>query len=449
MSASSASNARPDRRTLALYAAPAFATALPTIPVYVLLPEHYASATGLSVAAIGLAFMLSRLLDVVTDPAIGWLIDRVATPWGRRRPWIVLGGLVCVPALLFVTAPPEDAGMIYLMGWLGLLYLGWSLFQIPYYALGAELTSDRAGRTRVTAVREAMVLAGILSAAVLPVLFTAAGLPGARHTLAIAVVTLAFGAVSLFALVAFLREGNAPARLSHAGWREFLEAARNRLFLRLYGAWIVNGIANGVASVLFPFYIVYVLDASETAKGLLILAYFASAVITLPVWLRLSERLDKSRTWLLAILLCCAVFVWVPFISQGAILPFAIVCLLTGATLGADLAIPPSLLADVTDWERYRTGRPRTGTFFGLWTMAAKLSLAISAGAALYAVGLFGFEKGPGNPSSALLAVAVVYAVVPVVLKLAVAGLLWTYPFGDRAHEAVRQRLDRRGIATA
>ena len=175
MSASSRSDAPLRRSWVLLYGAPGFATALPAIPVYILLPELYATQTALSVAAIGIVFMVARLFDVVTDPLVGWVIDHFPSRWGRRKPWIALGGIICTPALILVVSPEADTGVPTLLFGLVMLYLGWTVFQIPYYAWASELSANHYQRTRLTVAREGMVLAGILAASALPVALAYAG----------------------------------------------------------------------------------------------------------------------------------------------------------------------------------------------------------------------------------------------------------------------------------
>jgi Na+/melibiose symporter-like transporter len=115
-----------------------------------------------------------------------------------------------------------------------------------------------------------------------------------------------------------------------------------------------------------------------------------------------------------------ATFVWAAFLGAGDTTAFAIVCVLSGLALGADLALPPSLLADVIG----RDGRMHaTGTYFGLWTLATKLNLALAAGIALPLLGYLGYAPG-ARDTGAVHALALVYAAVPCVLKLGAIGAL-------------------------
>ena len=175
-------------------------------------------------------------------------------------------------------------------------------------------------------------------------------------------------------------------------------------------------------------------------------AYFLAGVAAVPLWLALSRRIGKHRAWCTAMLAACAAFVWVPFIPEGGIAAFFAVCLVTGAALGADLALPPALQADVIDLDTLLTGERRAGLFFALWGMATKLSLAAAVGLALPALAFAGFD--PSAPTApGLWALAVIYAWVPLVIKLCATFIVWRHPITARRHLAIRRRLAARGLA--
>ncbi|MCA1941389.1 MAG: MFS transporter, partial [Caenispirillum bisanense] len=138
--------------------------------------------------------------------------------------------------------------------------------------------------------------------------------------------------------------------------------------------------------------------------------------------------------------------VWVPLIPAGAIAAFAAVCVVTGAALGADLALPPAMQADVVDLDTLRTGQQRAGLFFALWSMATKLALGIAAAAAFWALDLAGFSPTTdAEETTGLLALTMIYAVVPVVLKGVAMTLVWPFPLDARRQAVIRARLEKRG----
>lgn len=424
------------RRRLLAYGLPGLALALPTIPAYVLLPAFYAETVGLGLAATGAVLLLARLLDGLTDPLIGLLSDRLHLPLGRRKPWIMAGAAIAGPSLLQLFSPPDGAGAGYLLLWSALLYLGWTLIQIPYTAWGAELSDDYHQRSRIAASREGLMLFGILAAGAAPVIADALGFSQREGLHGVAWAAVLFGAPALLLLVVTVperRQAKAPGPID---WRGL---TANKPFLRLLGAWFINGLANGLPAVLFPLYLTHALDVGEALKGALILGYFATAILAMPLWLHLSRQIGKHRSWCVAMLVACAAFLSVPWIGAGEWETFLIVCIITGAALGADLALPPAMQADVIDWDTLRHGYPRAGIYFALWSMAGKLALALAVGIAFPVLDLLNF-----TPEGDTLPLVLIYAVVPVVLKSVAVVIVWSHPLTRARHDIIRRRLSHR-----
>ncbi|MEQ8166343.1 MAG: MFS transporter, partial [Alphaproteobacteria bacterium] len=435
--------------TLIAYALPALTLAVPTIPVYVKLPTFYAETVGLPVAAIGAALFLARVLDVVTDPLIGWASDRLRAPLPRRKPLVLLGAPIAGLGLYRLFVPEAEAGLVYLAFWAGVLYLGWTLVSLPYTAWAAELTPDYDERSRITGWREGLGLAGIMLAAVLPVLW-----PGdaASDLRALALAVILGGAATLLFLLHRvpdqpLAPGPAgPARLAPPAWRRHVDAfRRNKPFQRLILAWGLNGLANGLPAVLFPLFVTERLALAPADRDLLILAYFAAAIGAIPFWYLASRRMEKHVTWSLAMVVAAVTFAAAPFLPEGAFAPFLAICLVTGAALGADLFLPPSMQADVVDYDTWQTGEKRAGLFFALWSMVTKISMAAAVGIAFPLLGWAGFEAGGGNSTDQLGLLAFLYAGLPVLFKLGAVALVRAHPLTARRHRAIRRRLARRG----
>ena len=112
--------------------------------------------------------------------------------------------------------------------------------------------------------------------------------------------------------------------------------------------------------------------------------------------------------------------------------------------LGADVALPPAMQADVVDLDSLRTGKRRAGLFFALWSMATKLALAGAVGFAFPTLEWLGFESGGVNDEAAILSLAVIYAIIPTVLKACVIVLIWNHPITARRQGIISRRLDRR-----
>lgn len=446
---------------LAFYAFPAFALAMPTIPVYVYLPTYYADTVGLGLTATGAVLLAARLFDVVTDPLVGVLSDRTQWRWGRRRPWILLGALLAALGLVQLFQPPQAAGVMYLLTWAMVLYVGWTLVAVPYTAWGAELSDDYHERSRITGSREAAMIIGILAAGAVPALMAGAGGSEEDGLAAVAWLAVLVGTPAITLLLwrvpepdfapdhgtskrptEATPENTQPANANR--WRAIMELTGNRPFLRLLSAWFINGLANGFPAVLFPLYLQHGLEAGPVARGGLIMIYFIAGVAAIPLWLWLSRRHGKHKAWCFAMAIACAAFLWVPLLGPGDIALFVVICIVTGTALGADLALPPAMQADVVDFDTLRTRQQRAGLFFALWSMGTKLALACAVGIAFPLLDLFDFDPSGINEESALLALTVIYALFPTLLKVGAILLIWGYPINARRQGIIRRRLASR-----
>ncbi|MEW8221119.1 MAG: MFS transporter, partial [Candidatus Thiodiazotropha taylori] len=195
-------------------------------------------------------------------------------------------------------------------------------------------------------------------------------------------------------------------------------------------AYLLNGIANAIPASLFLLYVEHVLQVDES-RWLLLGIYFASGVLGLLIWLPLAKRVQKHIAWSVAMLFSCSVFIWVPWLAPGDFYIFALICLLTGLSLGIDMSIPAAIQADVIDIDRAGGGGERAGLFFGLWGMATKLSLALAIGLVYPLVQLSGFD--PALPSTTGITVlALAYGLLPIPFKVFAAWLVWHFPLDSR-----------------
>jgi Na+/melibiose symporter-like transporter len=423
------------RGRLLVYGAPGLPLAALGLPLYVFLPTFYSQQLGLSLAAVGLALLIARGLDVVTDPLVGAISDRLQRPWPRRKATMASGVPVLMLSIYLLFIPPQEAGFAYLLVWSILAYLGWTLVTLPYTAWGAELSGDYHERSRITASREGFVIVGTLAAAATPWLM------GTEDDLGATMGYLALTLLLLIPLCVASALTLIPEPVRHAHtvrWREGLALLRsNRPFLRLLLAYLLNGIANGLPATLFLLFVGHVLEASD-ASGWLLLLYFAAGIAGLPLWLQLSRRIGKHRAWSASMLWAALVFIWVPLLGPGDLTGFALICVLSGLSLGVDMALPASMQADVVDVDRARGGGERAGLFFGLWGMTTKLALALAVGLAFPILDAVGFDAEGTNPQGALTTLALLYALLPVLFKLVAVGLVWSFPLDEQAQRGLK-----------
>lgn len=407
------------------YGALGLPLAFAALPIYVHVPRLYADSLGLSLATVGLVLLAVRILDALTDPMIGWVSDRACALQGGRGSLITLAVPVLGLGMIGLLAPPEGAGALWLAVSVTVVSLAYSVATIAYNAWGAEVAPDPVSRTRVVVSREGFALAGVILAAGLPGLLV--GNDTEAHGLA-RMAWIFLPILLLFATWTLVLAPRAPKHPPGKGsvLKGLAEALGCVSFRRLLLVFAANGIAAAIPSATVLFFVADVLQAPQLA-GVFLMIYFLCAACSLPLWARLSGRLGKLRTWCLGMVLAMIVFVWASLLGAGEFAAFAVICLLSGMALGADLSMPPSLLADLLARESARTnGEARAGAWFGWWNFVTKANLALAAGLALPLLGWLGYAPGARSPD-ALLALAGVYALLPVMLKLIALALAWRW----------------------
>ena len=388
------------------------------LPIYIHAPKFYVDEYGVSLAALGATLAALRLIDVVQDPALGWLAEtqrarRGALVWGA----VILMALAMVG--LFAVAPPI-APLAWFALTLGALFTGFSLLTILFYATGVEkaATLGPKGHLRLAAWRETGSLLGVSVAAVAPVALL--GLTGSPF------MAFAWGFVALAVVGALAMQGQwsvapRPAAIGPAlsPLSVFRPALADPLARRLLLIALLNAAPVAVSSTLFLFFVESRLAAPGWEGGLLLL-FFLSAAAAAPVWSMIAARIGEKRSLLAAMVLAILAFGWAVTLREGDAAAFAVICAASGAALGADLTLLPALFAR----RLAAIAKGGEGAAFGLWSFVSKLSLAFAAATLLPTLDAVGFVPGAANGPAPLFTLTLLYAALPCALKLLAIALL-------------------------
>ncbi len=379
------------------------------LPIYIYAPKYYADTFGVSLTALGAVLFGLRLFDVVQDPVLGWVAERLR----KGKAYAVAAGaaLLALSMIgLFAVAPPINP-----IWWFGLtitgLFSAFSFLTINFYAQGIAKVQGRAdGHIRLAAWRESGALLGICMAAVAPTLLT--------DVSANPFATFAWGFAAATAVAAlFMWPEWTPAPTTQEP-TPISAIVSDPLARRLLILALVNATPLAVSSTLFLFYVESRLDAPGWEGPLLVL-FFLAAAVSSPLWSALAQRFGEKPVLLSAMVLAVAAFGFTLTLGTGDTLAFAIICVLSGATIGADLTLLPAMFA-----KRMARISPNGGQGFGLWSLVSKFTLAFAAVMLLPQLERAGFQSGADNSDEALYTLTVLYALVPSLLKLVAIALL-------------------------
>ncbi|MDD7971392.1 MFS transporter [Roseinatronobacter alkalisoli] len=394
--------------------------AMAGLPIYIHAPKFYVDEYTVSLAALGTVLFVLRGLDFVQDPALGWLAARLRR---TRAQAVAIAGMLMVLAMLALFAiPPAFAPILWFALSLTVLFSAYSFLTICFYATGtargAELGAG--GHVRLAGWRETGALLGVCVAAAAPV--TLAGV------LAQPFAGFALGFVGVAALALWVMRAEwtrYAAPVADAATPRLRDIVADATARRLLLIALVNALPVAITSTLFLFYAETVLQAAGWEGPLLILL-FLSAAATAPLWARLAQQFGARRVLMAGMGLAACSFVFVLMLGPGDIALFALICVVSGAGIGADLTLLPALFA-----RRMAELSPEAAQGFGLWAFVTKATLALAALIVFPALDLAGFSAGGANPDSAILALMLLYAALPSVLKLLALVLLARTPLTE------------------
>ena len=408
---------RPSRTSLLQYGFIALPVAFAGFPLYVLAPDFYATRYGLSLALLGQMLLVIRLFDAVLDPLLGWLADNLMR--NSFRLMAGAGALLCLAVMALFNLAPLPAALWFAACMLAAV-TAYSLLVILLGARATLWTTDRDDQTRLAAAREGFGLAGLVLAVSLPSLLQP--VLGENRAYLGYVVILSVLMLLALAFYARLPAVAVQSSLTRVSIAQALRHLRGES-LRLFAVYGLGMFASSIPAVLVVFYIRDYLGA-EQLLGPFLLLYFLSGAMAMPLWKTLSQRLGKPQAWALANLLAVAGFSAVPFLQAGDAWAYGAVCLVSGMALGADLTLPPSMLADqihAAHNSRY------SATHYACLNFVAKAGLALASATALPVLDAAGFHPGGVNTPAALATLSSTYGLAPCALKLISSALMYRF----------------------
>lgn len=431
---------------LAAFASPNIPIAALGLPLVVYLPEFYVSTIGLSLAAVGAAFLFVRLIDISLDPFLGGIMDRTRTKLGRFRPWL-LGGMpvVGIGALALFMGQP-GASALYLWGWLLLTYAGYSMVVLSHTAWGGVLSSDYQQRSRIYGWWQAGNMVGMILVLCLPPLLVGVfKTDQAEGVRAMGWFIVALLPITILMAVRVVGEPAAPVVRHAAGIKQYLALLGRPSVRMLLLADLLMGLAPGIAGALFLFFFERVKHFDKTQSGVLLLIYFLAGLLSAPLWPLLAKRIGKHRALSVAAVIYAIVQVATVFTPVGNSGIGTLVLILAGIPYTAAPVLVRAMMADIGDEERLTSGVDRTGLLYAMLTGATKVGSAFAVGVTFVGLDLAGFKAAGGNTPNALLGLQVLFLALPAALSIWAAVILFRYPLDAERHAAVRAALDAQG----
>lgn len=441
-----ASSTSPTRAAIWAFGLVALPLSTIGLPLTIYLAPFYAGEMGLSLAALGTAMMLARVVDIGVDPFIGVASDRMRSRFGRRKPFLVVGALVIILGMVMLFNPPKGVGLAYFLGWLAVMYAGFSMVQVTHRAWGAQLSPHYHERTHISSVRQFFSTGGLIVSTLVPALVL--GQAGAKSSdvltslsIMMAIVLPLTVALNLY----FTPEPAAGALQARQpiDWKGLWRALRRNGPLRCILLVLFIGFsAETFRQTLTVFYARDVIGVKNI--GLIYVYYFISAFVGVPAWRWFAKLTTKHHALCAGMVIAIATNLGLYMLGQGDVALFTAMFIIKGFCFGALDLLPAAMLADAADVDTAITRKSRVGLLFAVSGVVTNLGQAVGQGLSLNALGWIGYKAAGETSEAALSQMRVLYALVPsAVLGVAlVIGL--RYGLDATRHERLRMRLQRR-----
>jgi GPH family glycoside/pentoside/hexuronide:cation symporter len=357
-------------------------------------------------AMAGLAIFVPKMLIVLVDPMVGTFSDRLRTPWGRRRPPMLVGALLASFSILMFFHVPRfsmPAVQAVYMSFMVLAgFTGYSLFSVPYLTMASEIAHSDDERRKIMSWRVVFMAVGLSFSAFAGglVQFLGGGLKGYETMSWIyALICLVTMLITVLATLSVPESEGDGQRLSLAS--QFRLVAANRRYLRLLLVGFAQKLGEGVGYGSFAYFCIYVVHQPLTGIGLVVLASMAGQVLTQPLWLWASKRWSPSTLYIAGVLgWCVNLMLWLAMRDQSPwwLIPLG---LEAGAAAGGFLMVTLSMLSNTMAEDAATSGLNREGVYSGFWLAAEKLAFALGALIVGVVIGLFGFVSSVSGAQAA------------------------------------------------
>jgi GPH family glycoside/pentoside/hexuronide:cation symporter len=428
---------------LVSYVLPAVPLAALGMPIVVHLPQFYASKEiGLGLVVTGLVFSLMRIFDVFIDPIMGYWSDRWRTPFGRRKPLILIGAPILALGIWMTFVPGGPVGALYLCFWLFVMYFGWSMTTIPHLSWGSELSSDYHERSRVYGWSQVATLVGFVGVLIVPAVLEHGKAGQSVQVMSMAVFAIALLVPSVALCLWLVPEPEVKLR-THAPLIPTLRfLLKNSAIRRVMAVDLIESTNQGARGAMFFFFVRLALDQPKWA-GSLLLIYFVAGIAFIPAWIALSRRIGKHRALIVCYVYAIAMSPTLFLIPHGN-LPIAIaVFVLTGVSYGAPAFLLRSMMADIADADTAENGAERAGLMYSFLSLTSKFGIGWAVGITFPVLALMGFNPQHVNAPDAIEHMRIFYIALPIAFGIVSLAVMLGYPLDEARQQRLRSEIER------
>jgi Na+/melibiose symporter-like transporter len=415
--------------------------------VAVQLPPFFSKELGVGLAVGGL-FALVRFIDIPVDPALGLLMDRTRTPFGRYRVWLVAGAPILMLAVYMLYQAPIGVSRGVIMLWLLVMYLGTSILVVGGNSWASTLATTYQDRSRIFGVMQALGVAGSASVMLIPVLvgrFDGGGELASTR----AVGWFLFGLTPLAVGLAVLRTPEKVVGDHHGARfsaRDYLGLLTKPNVLRILAADLAVTLGPGWMAALYIFYWEASRRVSYGLANLLLVIYILAGLVGAPTTAWLANRIGKHRALIVCTTLYSLFLIIIPLTPKGAWIPSIPIMFCLGAFSAGFVVNIRAITADVGDEVRLQQGRQQVGLLYALTSATSKIAGAFSIAFTFKVLAMIGYDPklGAANGPDQIRGLELAFIVGPIFFVMLGGAAFLGYKLTAERHADIRRQLDER-----
>jgi glycoside/pentoside/hexuronide:cation symporter, GPH family len=406
---------------------------------------------GLSASIAGIAILVGKLWDAVTDPVVGQLSDATKSRWGRRRPWFLFDAVPFGAAFFLMFFNPGLNGQTQLFLWVTLVFMllctAYTCVIIPYNALLPELSTNYNERSSLSGYKSVFaVLATLIGASLaLPIMnlfktktFGFMGL-GAVFGLIIVISTLipffTLKEKSVSAQSISVQKGNIIKRNA--------TAFKNKPFRVILYTWVLITIGMTLITSNLIYYFKYVLN-DENLMTLATIIMIGTSMVFIPITVKVSKIIGKNITYAIGMILFVVALIILFF--AGHIVGITLVYILmfmAGIGMSTHYVMPWAIVPDTIDYGYAKTGVKQEGVYYGIWSFMIKIGQALSGLFLGIILDFFGYIPEVVQSNRALFGIRLTAGPIPAVFFIAGIWFLFKFPIDKNEYKKIQIEIER------
>lgn len=407
---------------------------------------------GVKPALAGLVLLFPKLWDVISDPIMGGISDITRSRMGRRRPYLLAASIPfgIIFFLMFLT--PHYNSELAKALYVGLMFaIGctvFTVFNVPYSSMVAEMSDDYNERMSITSFRMIGSSIGVLLAGGLAMPLVEIGGGGEAGFRFMGIVLGSM--ITVFCLISFFGTRKAktlPVIDERPPFSEQVKIAfRNTPFKMLMMMYTFQSLGIGVLMAGLIYYVKYVMDLPEIAMGIVFPILIVTAIIFIPVWLKIGVKIGKIKAYTIGLSILSVMLFSLFFTKSSQLNLFYVQIFLLGIGFSSFQLFPFSMLPDTIEFDELQSGMRREGIFSGIWSSAQKTAYSVGPSIVGFTLSISGFVNASVQPESVELGIRIIFCLFTALMILISLLPFYKYDLTEERFEEIKRMIQQNNI---